>query len=166
MKKAEELKAKTDELVKLKLWKPALIKIQQQLQKMRDLLPRRRDRFQHMEFDTLTSALKMVENGFEYDMFTNKPNHGIPFDFMACMNKRPGLIETDERIAQLEDECKELRAYCKRWPTADTKHEYRYTGKPDRHTQDGKCLERGDVVLLSESAALALADRFEAVESV
>jgi hypothetical protein len=166
MTKAEELKAKTDELVKLKQWRPVLVKIQAELQKMLDLLPRRKDRFQHMESDRLNSALKSVAQGFSYDMFTNEPSEGIPFPFMNVMNKRPGLEETDVKIAILEEECKELRAYCKRWPTPDTKHQYKYVGKPDRHTQDGKLLERGDVVLLSETSALALADRFEAVESI
>jgi hypothetical protein len=160
MNKVDELKAKTEELVKLKQWRPALITIQQELQKMLDLLPRRRDRFQHMKFDTLTAALKDVQNGFAYDMFTNEPSAGIPFEFMTCMNKRPGLQETDARIEILTAECKELRADLKRWPTPDTKHQYRYTGRDYKHAD----LVKGDVVLLSEGQALAFADRFEAVE--
>lgn len=164
MKYAERLQAATDELVKLKQWRKVLIKLQGELNKLRDLLPIRRDRFQHMEFDNLTRALKNIDDGLTYDTFSNTPI--IPYDFMKVMVKRPGLTETDIRIEQLEADCKEWRAYEKRWPTPDTKREYTYVGKPYRHTQDGKVLEKGDVVLLSESQALALADRFEAVESL
>ena len=57
MKYAEQLQAATDELVKLKQWRKVLINLQAELNKMRDLLPIRRDRFQHMEFDNLTRAL-------------------------------------------------------------------------------------------------------------
>ena len=163
MNAAEQLRAATDELVKLKQWRPVLLKIQAELNKMRDLLPIRRDRFQRMDFDMLTRALKNVQNGLTVDWFSNMPF--IPYDFMKCMIKRPGLVETDLRIAQLEADCKEWRAYERRWDSPDRKHQYRYTGKPYRHTHDdGKVLEKGDVVLLSESQALALADRFEAVE--
>ena len=164
MNAAEQLREAELRLVKLKQWKPVLLKIQQELQKMRDLVPVRRTTFQQHELNTITRALSEVENGFSYDTFTNSPSQGIAFPFMACMNKRPGLIETDERIAIEEANCKKLRAYCKRWPTPDTKHKYQYVGKPYRHTIDGVPLEKGAVVLLGERQALAFADRFEAVE--
>ena len=163
MNAAEQLRTATDELVKLKQWRPVLLKVQAELNKMRDLLPIRRDRFQHIEFDNLTRALKNIDNGLTYDTFSNTPI--VPYDFMKVMVGRPGLIETDLRIAQLEADCKEWRAYAKRWPTPDTKREYRYTGKPYRHTVDGKALEKGDVALLTENQALAFADRFEEVSS-
>jgi hypothetical protein len=42
---------------------------------------------------------------------------------------------------------------------------YRYTGRPGRHVMsDGRGLEPGDVVELSQRAATALADRFQPVE--
>lgn len=161
MKYADQLRAATEELVKLKQWRPVLLKIQAELQKRLDLLPRRRDRFQHMEFDTLTRALKNVEHGLTYDTFSNTPI--IPFDFMNVMVKRPGLIETDLRIAQLEADCKQWRAHERRWPTPDTTRDYRYIGKPDRHTVDGRFLDKGEVVPLTETQAVAFADRFEPV---
>jgi hypothetical protein len=163
MKYAEQLQAATDELVKLKQWRKVLINLQAELNKMRDLLPIRRDRFQHMEFDNLTRALKNIDQGLTVDTFSGTPI--IPYDFMKVMVKRCGLIECDVRIAQLEADLKEWRAYERRWDSPDRRHQYRYTGKPYRHTHDdGKVLEKGDVVLLSESQAQALADRFEAVE--
>jgi hypothetical protein len=165
MKKVEELQAKTEELVKLKQWRPVLIKIQAELQKLLDLLPRRRNMTQHAQYDELTKALKLVNVGFTYERGTKGATEGIPFAIMTPMEHRPGLEETDARIKILTDECRELRAYCKRWPTPDTKNKFKYIGKPNKHAQDGKYLEPGDEVLLSESAALSLADRFEAIST-
>ena len=165
MKAAEQLREAELRLAELRKWRPVLLKIKAELEEMRDLVPVRRSTFQQHQLNTITKALSYVDNGFSYDLFTNSPNEGIPFDFMQCMNKRPGLIETDERIAIEEANCEKLRAYEKRWPTPDTKHHYRYTGKPYRHTIDGVPLEKGAVVLLAEGQALAFADRFEPVSA-
>lgn len=159
MTKTEELRAKEEQLVALKQWRTVLSKIVGELQRMRDLLPRRRDRFQHIEYDRLTSALRYCEIGLE------KQNGVafVPFDLMAPMVGKPGFEETDDRIEALEAECTELRKWVKRWPTPDTTHEYRYTGRPDKTSIDGRYVEPGDIVPLTETRALALADRFEPV---
>lgn len=160
MKAAEQLRAAETELVKLKQWKPLLLKIKAEIQKEIDLLPRRRNLIDHAKWVQLTAALQVVDNGFTYDVSAKFPNEAI-LPVMEPMLRRPGLIETDERIARLEADCKEWRAHEKRWPTAQTRHSYRYTGRPYKATFDGKELVPGDIVQLSEGQAIAWADRFE-----
>lgn len=161
MKYADKLRAATEELVKLKQYLPVVRKVKAEIQKEIDLLPRRRNLIEHAKWVQLNEALAIVDNGFTYTVTPKFPDQPV-FPGTEPMLRRPGLIETELRIAQLEADCKEWRAWEKRWPSADTKHDYRYTGRPYKATVDGKELVPGDVVKLTENSAVAWADRFEA----
>jgi hypothetical protein len=52
-----------------------------------------------------------------------------------------------------------------RWPSESATHPYKYTGDRYLHQQEpGKFLEPGDVVQLTHSQSVSLADRFEAID--
>jgi hypothetical protein len=154
--KTQELHEKEIKLAAAKLHRVLLIAVRDELQRMLDLIPRRRNMHQHREFFGLTKALTYIDIGLTR-------NEGVPFDVMAPLLGKPGLLRTDETIEDLEIDCEELREHVKKWPTPSTKNKFKFIGRPDKHHRDGRYLEPGDVVSLSESAATALADLFEAV---
>lgn len=158
--KQQELLDKQTKVAALKQWRTTLVSIQSELQRMLDMLPRRRDRFQHNQADELTRALKYVEIGLA-------KQNGVafePFPIMRPMIDKPGLEETNLRIEILEEECADLRDHIKLWPSVSATNKFRYVGKPDKHTVDGRFVEPGEIVELSESAAQAFRDRFEIVQ--
>lgn len=154
--KTAELHEKETKLAALKQWRSTLIAIREELQRRLDLVPRRRNAVQHRQYFDLTEALKYIDLGLTR-------NEGVPFDVMAPMMNKPGLLRTDATIDTLDTECKALRKWVKRWPTPDTKNKFKYTGRPDKCFREGRLLQPGDVVSLSESAALANADMFAPV---
>lgn len=158
--KQQELLDKQTSLAALKQWRTTLVSIQSELQRMLDMLPRRRDRFQHNQADELTRALRYVEIGLA-------KQNGVafePFPIMKPMVGKPGLEETNLRIEILEDECADLRDYVKLWPNASATNQFRYIGRPEKTTIEGRWLEPGDVVTLNETQAHAMRDRFEVVQ--
>lgn len=154
--KTLELQEKETKLAAAKQWRSTLIAIREELTRRVDLLPRRRNAVQHRQLFDLTEALKHIDTGLTR-------NEGVPFDVMAPMMNKPGLLRTDAAIEDLDAECKALRKHVKRWPTPDTKNPFKYIGRPEKCFREGKYLEPGDVVSLSESAALANADMFAPV---
>lgn len=154
--KTQELHDKEIKLAAAKQWRVTLIAVRDELQRMLDLIPRRRSMLQHREWFDLTNALKYIDIGL-------KRNEGIPFDVMTPMVGRPGLLQTDATIEDLEADCEDLREHVKKWPTPDAKNKFKFIGRPDKHHRDGRYLEPGDVVSLSESAATALGDLFEPI---
>jgi hypothetical protein len=154
--KAVELAEKEIRLENARQWRVKLIAVRDELQSMLDRIPRRRNIVQHREYFSVTNALKYVDLGLTR-------NEGELFPCMAGMMGKPGLLRTDATIEDLEAECEELRAHVALWPTKDTKNKFKFIGPPDKHQRDGRILEAGDICLLSESAATALADFFELV---
>jgi len=89
---------------------------------------------------------------------------GVWFDELVPFVGKPGVVELERTIVALEREREALSRTLERWPTEDTKHPYRYTGREDKASFDGRLLQPGDVVELLFRQARAWADRFEAVE--
>jgi len=154
--KTLELQEKETKLAAAKQWRSTLIAIREELTRRVDLLPRRRNAVQHRQHFDLTEALKCIDTGLTR-------NEGVPFECMAAMPNKPGLLRTDATIDTLDAECKALRQWVKRWPTPGTTNKFKYTGRPDKCFREGRYLEPGDVVSLSESAATANADMFTPV---
>jgi hypothetical protein len=154
--KTLELREKETKLADAKQWRSTLVSVQTELQRLLDLLPRRRNFAEHQRFQELTEALKLIDIGLTR-------NERVLLDVMQPLVSRPGLLRTDATIEELGAECKALRKHVKRWPTPDTQNKFKYTGKPNKCYREGKYLEPGDVIVLNESAATALADMFAPV---
>jgi hypothetical protein len=98
------------------------------------------------------------------------PNRGYALPVMSTLVGKPGLLATEQTVAKLTAERDELRAHAARWPSPDTTHSYRYTGKLGDHrmfveaTGEHKDVAPGDVVQLNERQAFTWRDRFEAVD--
>ena len=117
---------------------------------------RPRTKFQLHDHHARQEAMHLLDVGIAREM-------GIAFDELAPFVGKPGIEELARKLARLEHEQAELRAVLDRWPTEDTRHPYRYTGRPYQSRVDGRELEPGDEVELTYTQALAWGDRFEAV---
>ena len=85
--KALELQDKESKLAAAQQWRSTLIAIREELTRRVDLLPRRRNAVQHRQHFDLTEALKCIDTGLTR-------NEGVPFDVMAPMMNKPGLLRT------------------------------------------------------------------------
>ena len=110
----------------------------------------------------LEHALWQLENGVTWEQ-------GIAFPALELLVGKPGLRQLRVQKGRLEREVEQLRDFEAKWPTPETKRKFRYTGKPNKFrwpTDEDpyRHLERGDVVELSKTRALAMRDMFEAVD--
>jgi hypothetical protein len=109
------------------------------------------------EHDSLKITLRQLENGV-------RSTEGIWFpDALAPVMDRPGIAETRRAIERLQREREECNALLQRWPTREVMHKFRYNGPRHKHVHDGRRLEVGDIIELTESQAHAWCDRFEPV---
>jgi hypothetical protein len=110
----------------------------------------------------LEHALLQLEHGVTQEQ-------GISFPALELLVGKPGLRQLRVMIGRLEREVEQLRDLEAKWPTAETKRKFRYTGKPNKFrwpTDEDpyRHLERGDVVELTKTRAMAMRDMFEAVD--
>lgn len=103
-----------------------------------------------------TLDLMLLTRGFTHEDGINDPT-------LTHRMNRPGLAELqrlESRLLGLRDRAieREREKSSSPWPRP-----FRYTGKPGRMQIDGRHLETGDVVSLSESQATSFGDRFEEV---
>lgn len=116
--------------------------------------------FEHYRADTLRDALRQLEEGV-------RANDAVAFDELRPLMGQPGTPQLQRMLEDAQRERPECMRVIERWPTADTTHAYRYVGLPFKaRWEDGRYLEPGDVVQLTEGRAAAWGDRFEAVEEV
>lgn len=107
-------------------------------------------------------ALWQLANGVTWEQ-------GIAFPALELLVGKPGLRWLRVQKGRLEREVEQLRDFEAKWPTPETTRRFRYTGKPNKcywptDEDPYRHLERGDVVELTKTRALAMRDLFEAVD--
>jgi hypothetical protein len=114
-----------------------------------------RSRDDMMVFEELTEAVRELRHGGVTSV--TGQSRRIPFRMLG----KPGLAQVKRDLMALTDEAKALRKHLDRWPDASTTHPYTYTGQPGLAYIEGRALEEGDVVQLTQTQASGWADRFK-----
>lgn len=155
--KRDEYLAKQKQLAEALTNKDALVAAKEVIERELAAIPlRSRDASVDMRRADLRVSLLQVQDGV-------RPEDGIGHPALAPLVGKPGTAQTELLIVRLERECAELHEHITRWPTPETRHPYRYKGKPYKAVVDGQELMPGDVVALSEIRAAANADLFDPV---
>lgn len=153
--KRDEYFAKQNQLADALLHKDALLKAKEAIEKDLAAIPSRtREASEHMRRSQLVASLKDIEQGADVGYYIG------PLALVPRVGKL-GIYETEILIVRLERECADLHEHVSRWPTPDTRHAFRYKGRPDKVSFDGRYLVPGEVVEMNETRATALADMFE-----
>lgn len=109
----------------------------------------------------LEHALWQLDNGVTWEQ-------GIAFPELELLVGKPGLRWLRVQKGRLEREVEQLRDLEAKWPTPEATCKFRYTGKANKFrwpTDEDpyRHLERGDVVELTKTRAMAMRDLFEPV---
>jgi hypothetical protein len=154
---ADRLKEVEEAMTQARAWQTKLreqvAKCEQEIKELPSTYQRNRDEM--MTFEEFTEALAELRHGGVTSV--TGQSRRIPFRMLG----RPGLGEVKRDLRVLTNEAKALRKHMERWPDPTTTHPYTYTGQPGLAYVEGRALEEGDVVQLTQTQASGWADRFK-----